>query len=133
MCILEKKAITLDELMTDLVNREAKSVRNMNRIKKLYHNDETFNRLMNAIIEKDVKRFTKLISKHKNIPSPCKTFGIILEIVECDGEEIEPYDTLTKVYPSRTLLYHGWTFSWIQGENTLLSIYNSENELVYQI
>ena len=132
MCILEKRSITLDELMSDLVKREAKSIENMNRVKKLYHDDDSFDHLMNIIVEKDVQRFKKIISKQKNIPPPCKTFDIILDIVECDGEEIEPFDTLTKLYESRTIKYRGWTFSWAHGVNTLLSIYNREKELVYQ-
>jgi len=132
MCILEKESLTLEELMDYLVKREAIEITNINRIKKLYNDDESFDKLMKKIIDKDVKRFENLVAKKLDSPNISRVFYIILDIVQSEGEEIDPFDTLTKMLPSRILLYRGWTFSWVHGEGTLISIYNKENELVYQ-
>lgn len=132
MCILEKENLTLEELMDYLVKREAIEIMDINKVKKLYNDDESFDKLMNQIINKDVKRFENLVNKKTNSSDINRVFYTILDIAQSEGEEIEPFDTLTKMLPSRTLLYQGWTFSWVHGEGTLISIYNRENELIYQ-
>lgn len=39
---------------------------------------------------------------------------------------------VTQTLPSQILLYRGWTFSWSHGIGTITSIYNRENDLIYQ-
>lgn len=131
MCIIEKETLTLEELMDYLVKRESQEKINIERVKKLYNDDESFNNLMNLIIEKDTKRFEK-ISSGMPAPDPCRILYIIMDIVQSDGEEIEPFDTLTKNFTSISMLYRGWTFSWAHGVGTIISIYNRENELIYR-
>lgn len=122
-----------DNLINYYLSRIQKENKNIQRIKKLYNDDDSFNHLMNQIIEKDVKRFESLVAGKKNYPDPWKILYTILEIVQEEGKEIRPFDTLTKMLPSYSLLYHGWVFSWVHGEGTLISIYNRENELIYQL
>jgi hypothetical protein len=131
MCIIEN-VVSLDNLMTHYLQRLNDEQINVNRVKKLYSDDESFDLLMDKIVNKDVRRFEKLIKGKKNPKDPWKSLFFILDIAQEDGVEIEPFDTLTKMLPSRTVLYHGWTFSWVHGEGTLISIYNRKNELVYQ-
>jgi hypothetical protein len=128
MCILENQSLTLDELMDYLVKREAQDKINMNRIKKFYNDNESFNNLMNKIVEKDFKRFEKIIKHEKNIPKPSKILDVIFDIVQCDGEETFDSDSNT-----RKILYHNWMFLWIHGNGgTVISIFNPENKLIYQ-
>ena len=86
---------------------------------------------MNLIIEKDTKRF-EMLSAGMPAPDPCRILYTIMDIVQSDGEEIEPFDTLTKNFTSISMLYRGWTFSWTHGVGTIISIYNRENELIYR-
>ncbi len=104
---------------------------NIERVKKMYHDDESFNVLMNRIIEKDKKRLEALFEKDI-IPNPWRILYIILDIVQYEGQEVAPYDWLTRWLPNRTLIYHGWVFSLVHGEGSLTSIYNPQNELVYR-
>ena len=53
MSILKHKDITLDDVISDLEQRLTENLRNIDRVKKLYHDDATFDNLMNKIIEKD--------------------------------------------------------------------------------
>lgn len=123
--------ITLDELMDDLIKRDAREKIKVERVKKLYNDDESFNNLMNLIIKKDLNRFEKL-SVGKSAPNPSLILYTIMDIVQSEGEEIEPFDTLTNNFTSLSILYRGWTFSWVHGVGTIISIYNKENELIYR-
>lgn len=104
---------------------------NMERIKRFYTDRHSFNVLMNKIIEKD---FNKIENSSINgySPSPWNVMFVIMDIVQHEGIEHHPYDVLTRTYSSRTLEYMGWTFSMVHGENTLVSIYNRKNELIYR-
>jgi len=123
---------SLDEIMEDLLCRMEYETRNMRRVKKFYYDEVSFSYLMNQLILKDVKRFEKLITGEKNTPNPWRILYTIIDIVQSDGKEIPPFDTLTKMLPSRTIMYYGWTFSWVHGAGTLISIFNEKNELVYR-
>ena len=123
---------SLDEIMEDLLCRMEYETRNMRRVKKFYYDEVSFSYLMNQLILKDVKRFEKLITGEKNTPNPWRILYTIIDIDQSDGKEIPPFDTLTKMLPSRTIMYYGWTFSWVHGAGTLISIFNEKNELVYR-
>lgn len=128
---------TLDDLIGIYDERLNQESKNRGRIKKFYHDDESFDNLMNRLIQKDYIRFQKFIAnvvdkRGKHYPTPWKTVFTLLDIVQNEGEEAPAYDTLTRSFPSRTIMYHGWTFSWVHGKGTLISIFNRENELVYR-
>ena len=129
---MNKLGTGLDAIMDDLLYRMEHETRNMRRVKKMYYDEASFTYIMGQLILKDTKRFEKLIAGEKNLPNPWRIFYTIIDIVQSDGEEVPPFDTLTNMLPSRTLIYYGWTFSWVHGENTLISIYNPEDELVYR-
>jgi len=129
---------TLDELIEIYSKRIIKDSKNQERVKKLYHDDITFTQLMNKIIEKDYRRHELFVKSlflgiKKDYPTPWNVFFTILNIVQEDGVEIPPFDILTKKFQSKSLMYRGWTFSWIHEKNTLISVYNEKGELIYQI
>jgi uncharacterized Fe-S radical SAM superfamily protein PflX len=137
------KYSTLDDLIDIYVERMNIDNKNIERIKEFYCDEKSFTSLMNRIIEKDLRRFNKLFCESSscditrkyngsNGPNVWRVLYVILDIVQHEGEEIEPFDVLTKTYPSRTIMYYGWTFSWVHGENTLISIFDRNDELVYR-
>lgn len=128
---LENEDVNIDDLLKYYFKRSDNELININRIKRFYNDRESFNELMYRIIEKDYRRFKKLTEKDV-LPTPWGVFFVILDIVQHDGKEIEPYDTLTKMFQSKSMKYMDWTFSWVHGENTIVSIYNPEDELVYR-
>jgi len=134
---------SIDSEINELIDRYAKRLnqdnKNMERIKKFYNDDESFDLLMEKIIEKDLKRFEKFIQTkpwipnvENNLPNSWRALYVVLDIVQNEGEEVPPFDFLTRSLPSRTIMYHGWTFSWVHGEGTLISIFNRNDELVYR-
>ena len=137
------KYATLDDLIDIYVERMYRDNKNMERIHQFYNNEKSFTSLMNRIIEKDVRRFKKLLDEtsccainqeciNTNFPNVWRVLYIILDIVQNEGEEVEPFDLLTTTFPSRTIMYYGWTFSWVHGEIALISIFNRNDELVYR-
>jgi hypothetical protein len=124
---------TLDDLIDIYDERLNWESKNRERIKKFYNDDESFDTLMNRLIDKDFKRFEHLVINSEHLtPDPWRILYTILDIVQNDGEEVPPFDTLTRSLLSRTLMYYGWTFSWVHGEGTLISIFNRKDELVYR-
>jgi hypothetical protein len=130
---------TLNELIDRYAERLNQDNKNMERIKKFYNDDKSFDLLMEKIIEKDLKRFEKFIQTkpwipniENNLPNSWRALYVVLDIVQNEGEEVPPFDFLTRSLPSRTIMYHGWTFSWVHGEGTLISIFNRNDELVYR-
>lgn len=129
---LESENVNLDDLLLYYFERQSCEKVNINRVKKFYNDQKSFDELMLRIMAKDYERLEKLLSKD-SIPNPWRIFYVILDIVQHEGKEVEPYDVLTKMFPSRTLEYMGWTFSWVHGENTLISVYDPEGQLIYRI
>jgi len=132
MHILENPNLTLDNLLDYLVKRLKIDLKNMERVRKFYKDEDSFDLLMNRLIDKDTKRFEKILYNSYYIPNPWRVLYVVLDIVQNDGEEVLPFDTLTRNLPSRTIIYYGWTFSWVHGEFTLISIFNRKDELVYR-
>jgi len=128
---LENEDVNLDDLLKYYFERSGKETTNMVRIKRFYHDEDSFDELMMEIILKDYNRFERLMDKDL-IPNPWRVLFVVLDIVQNEGKIIPPYDVLTRTWPSRSMEYMGWTFSWVQGEQTLVSIYNREDELVYR-
>lgn len=123
--------INLRDLLSYYYVRAEKETINMVRVKRFYTDEDSFNVFMGKIITKDEDRFKRLMDKDM-IPNPWKLFYVLLDIVLEEGKVVPPFDTLTRAFPSKTMKYMGWTFSWVHGENTLISVFNTENELVYR-
>ena len=129
---LEDEDVNLDKLLLHYFERSGRETMNMVRIKRFYNDENSFDELMSRVIKKDYERLEKLSDKD-HIPNPWRVFYVILDIVLHEGFEVDPYDVLTKMFPSRTLVYMGWTFSWVHGDSTLISVYNRNDELIYRI
>jgi len=131
MNIVEDHVGDFDDLLAHYFKRAQKETTNMIRIKRFYDDEDGFDKLMFRIISKDYIRFERLMDEDI-IPTPWRVFFVVLDIVQHEGEIIPPYDVLTRMWPSRSIEYMGWTFSWVHGEATLISVYNREDELVYR-
>jgi hypothetical protein len=131
MEILENERINISKLISYYEERIEKEKLNRERVMGFYDDEKSFNDLMNRIIDKDYKKLESLDAEGYS-PCPWNVMTTILDIVQHEGREIQPYDVLTRTYQSRTHEYMGWTFSMVHGEDTLVSIYNQEDVLVYR-
>jgi len=128
---LKNEDVNLDDLLKYYFKRSDTETNNMVRIKRFYDDEDSFDKLMFRIILKDYDRFERLMDKDR-LPNPWRVLYVVLDIVQHEGKIIPPYDTLTKMFESRSIKYMGWTFSWVHGDATIISIFNRENELVYR-
>lgn len=137
MCILEDRNITLETVMNNLILRLKQNEKNIARVKKLYHDENSFNELMNQIIIKDHIRFDKFMkaaisNNPQKYPTPWNLFSTLLDIIQNEGEESPIISQPNDKYLRRNIKYLGWTFYWIHGKGTLVSIYNRDGDLIYQ-
>lgn len=128
---LENDEINLSNLVSHYLDKAKTNDLDILRVKKFYSNEKEFDDLMNRLIEKDEHRFKRLLEDDP-IPSPWRIFSVILDIVLSEGKTILPFDTLTQMFPSKSVEYMGWVFSWVHGDTTIISIYNTDCELVYR-
>lgn len=113
-------------------NIREKKERNMNRMRNFFHDDTSFDSLMDRILKKHDDRWTDLCYKNGFMPYPWETFNALLNIVEEEGKEVGPLDGLTESFPSEILEYRGWTFAWTHGQGTCLSVYDKNKNLIYR-
>lgn len=104
---------------------------NMERMKKFYSDEESFDELMRRVIEKHSDRWTDLCYSNGVMPHPWHILYSILDIVEEEGEETEPIDALTESFPSALWKYMGWTFAITHGQGSVVSVYKG-SELLYR-
>jgi len=131
MEVIEDDRVDISQLMAHYNERIENERKNRERVGRFYSDEKSFNVLMNRIIDKDNERLEGLTVDGYD-PTPWNVMFVIMDIVQHEGKEVQPYDVLTRTYLSRTLEYMGWTFSMVHGENTITSIYNQENELIYR-
>jgi hypothetical protein len=131
MNLLESEDINLTDLVSHYLEKSKTNDLDILRVKKFYSNKEEFNELMNRLIKKDEDRFKRLMDKDP-IPNPWRIFGVILDIVLHEGKTIMPFDTLTQMFPSKSVEYMDWVFSWVHGDTTIISVYNPDCELIYR-
>jgi hypothetical protein len=115
-----------------MVENEAAKKRNMDRIRKFFSDDESFERVLIRILEKHDERWTDICYAKSVQPHPWEILYALCNIVEDEGTEVEPLDGLTENFPSTLLEYRGYTFAWTNGQGTVLSIYNKEKELIFR-
>lgn len=128
---MTSESVNISTLITKYNGRIEKERLSRERIKKFYSDEDSFDVLMNRIINKDLEKLEEL-NEEGYSPTPWNVMFVILDIVQHEGKEVQPYDVLTRSYLSRTIEYMGWTFSMVHGENTITSIYDRDNVLIYR-
>jgi hypothetical protein len=106
--------------------------RNTERIRKFFSDDESFEKTLIRILEKHDERWTDVCYAKSVQPHPWEILYSICNIVEDEGENVEPLDDFTKNWQSTLLKYRGYTFAWTNGQGTVMSIYNKDNELIFR-
>lgn len=122
----------IEESKNYFKDRFEKREKNKKRMKRFYNDEPSFEKLILGIIEKHDDRWVDLCYSKGVMPYPWNVLYSICDIVEDEGREVEPFDSLTENFPSSLIEYHGWTFAWTHGQGTCLSIYDRNKELIYR-
>lgn len=122
----------IKEMVDRFKSREEKKSKNMQRISNFFSDDKSFGEVLLRIISKHDERWTNLCYSRNVQPYPWEILYAVFNIVERDGKEVDPVDSLTENFPSMLLEYREHIFAWTHGQGTCLSIYNKNKELIYR-
>ena len=113
-------------------NKLMKLQRNVDRIKRFYNDDDSFDVLVKRIVDKHGDRWSDLCYRNGVMPYPWMILYSLIDLSEAEGVEVEPLDRLTENFSSVLIEYRGWTFARTHGQGTVLSIYDKDKKLIYR-
>jgi hypothetical protein len=122
----------LEGMKKFFVEKEELRERNIKRVCRFFSDDESFEKTLIRILEKHDERWNDVCHAKSVQPHPWEILYAICNIVEDEGEKVEPLDDFTKNWQSTLLKYREYTFAWTNGQGTVLSIYNKDNELIFR-
>lgn len=105
--------------------------RNIERIKKSFSDNDSFNILMNKILDKHSEELADRFYKNGIQPHPLNILYSIFDMVENEGEQIKPFDDFTINFPSSVFEYMNWQFAITHGQGSVCSVYFNK-ELIYR-
>jgi hypothetical protein len=119
------------DYFTKLAEKDRIQLQRANQLLELYGvcDDSTFDYLMLDILDKQNK-----YNERNYLTYTDKTLHImelIWELVQTNGTEIEPIDSLTENFPSTVYDYYGYQFAITDGQGSVLSVYR-QSDLRYR-
>lgn len=114
-----------------LIFKQDLKLRNVERIKKMFNSQESFDLLVNKIIDKHDDSWRDRCYKKGVEPHPWELLYALFTLVETDGEDCEPIDGLTEHFPSLIYNYQDWQFAITHGQGSVCSVYYKK-ELMYR-
>lgn len=97
--------------------------RNVERLKKMFTDQKSFNSLVNKIINKHDDSWVKKCYDRNVQPHPRILLYTLFDLVEKEGKSIKPIDGLTENFPSQILTYKCWQFAITHGQGAVCSVY----------
>ena len=97
--------------------------RNVERMKKMYTDQKSFNSLVNKILDKHDESWIKKCYDKSVQPHPKILLYTLFDLVEKEGKPIKPIDGLTENFPSQVLSYKSWQFAITHGQGAVCSVY----------
>ena len=123
---------SIRKFQEELQLEEDRKINNIERIKKMFNDQETFDSLVNRIISKNGDEWRDKCYKNGVMPYPTQLLTSLFDLSEIYGVEItEPIDDLTEHFPSDIYEYKGWQFSLTYGQGTCGSVYHNK-KLMYR-
>ena len=97
--------------------------RNVERLKKMFTDQKSFNLLVNKIIDKHDEKWVKKCYDRSVQPHPKILLYALFDLAEREGKQIKPIDGLTENFPSQVLSYKSWQFAITMGQGAVCSVY----------
>ena len=103
----------------DFQEKERRKEINRERTRKFFHDQASFEGFLSKLFLKEWDQLNLV--------------DCLFEIVSEEGEKYsEPFDDLTKHFPTYTALYMNHYFSVTYGQGSVLSVYNPNKELIFR-
>ena len=114
-----------------LFKRELKK-KHIEKIKKMFHDQETFNILVNKILNRHDDAYVDKCYKNGYMPHPMNLLYSLFDLANIEGVELtESLDDLTENWPSEIHEYMDWQFAVTHGQGSVCSVYYKK-ELMYR-
>lgn len=97
--------------------------RNIERIKKMFTDDASFDILVNKILEKHDDSWRDRCYKKGSEPYPWYLLYTLFDLARDEGVEIDALDSFTESFSSSIVEYKDWQFATTNGQGTVCSIY----------
>ena len=111
--------------------KEKLKLRNVERIKKMFTDQKSFNKLVKKIIAKHDDRWVDKCYKKGSMPYPWYLMYTLFDLSEIEGKECKPVDGFTDNFPSSIFAYKGWKFAVTHGQGSVCSVYYGK-KLMYR-
>lgn len=106
--------------------------KHIEKIKKMFHDQETFNNLVNKILNKHDNDYVNKCYKNGYMPHPMNLLYSLFDLAELEGTVLtESLDGLTENFPSQIMEYMDWQFAITDGQGSICSVYYKK-ELKYR-
>ena len=107
-------------------NIEDRKQKNIERVKKMFNDQKSFDILMNKIIEKHNDNWIDRCYKKGVMPYPWEILYAIFDLSKEDGVECDALDGLTENFPSVIYEYMNWQFAITHGQGSVCSVYHNK-------
>lgn len=122
----------VEHMVNYFKNIEDRKQKNIERVKKMFNDQESFDILMNKIIEKHDDNWIDRCYKNGVMPYPWELLYALFDLSETEGTECESLDGLTENFSSSIFEYMNWQFAVTHGQGTVCSIYHNK-ELICRV
>ncbi len=121
----------IEEFSNKLKFKRKLEDKHMNKIKEMYNDQETFDNLVNKILDKHDEKWIDRCYKNGIMPHPWELLYTLFDIAKYDGVQIGSLDGLTENFPSVIYEYKDWQFAITHGQGSVSSVYY-KNVLKYR-
>lgn len=116
----------VEDMIQHFRNIEDRKHRNIERVKNMFNDQESFDILMNKIVEKHDDAWIDRCYKNGVMPYPWHILYAFFDLSEEEGIECDSLDGLTENFPSSIYEYMNWQFAVTHGQGSVCSVYHNK-------
>lgn len=121
---------SIEKFAQDMAFKEELQNKQRIRMRKMYHDQESFDILMEKICAKHNDAYVDRCYSRGYMPYPMNILGVIHDIADHEGVDHEPLDSFTEGFPSDIVTYMGWQFAVTHGQGSVTSVYKGKELIV---
>jgi hypothetical protein len=115
----------------DIAFKEELKNRNIKRVRQMFNDQESFDKLVTRILEKHNDNWRDHCYKKGVMPYPWELLYSLFDLAETQGKEIDAIDNFTEMFTSSIYTYNDWQFAITYGQGSVCSVYYKK-ELMYR-
>lgn len=122
--------IAMQKFGEEMKRKEERETANRLRIEKMFTSQDSFDILMQKICDMHDSVYEDSCYKKGYQPHPNNVLNVMMNVFEEHGEDIAPFDELTKNFPSELVEYQGWQLAYTFGQGTCISVYKNKELMI---